>query len=1519
MGGGRIRRSRGSTTQSGRLPLPSTVLSSLPSSLQDACIPPACLLPPAVLAILNDDDHSPPRPSYSSHARHHRASRPSRLSIPSGGMVGIFGRSSKSPSTRPTRSSTDATHPAASPPPPYTGRDSTHDHAVFTTETTTTTHVVTTTTQTTHFFSLPLFRRRAHMDSPDALRRANVAETHPPSDEYGVLDSSQNPVVLFRDKELPPTPALSDDTSPRRKRVTRPETTAVNSLSNSHVSNGTSFESSASGSSLQASLSNTLPPSSSCSDLSTHPTMTLARAALGLGLQPVMLNTESPASSSSDLNAASIVPSGSSVTPPLSRSSTSVMRRVKSFHKDKEAIPSPAPPIAETRERRRTRGLSLGPLFSTEGKGKERQHVPDEPETPPVPKTLSRKPSFWSRMRKDSQHTPSPLSLPLPQERSLNPSLPNLQPVSPFDVDQPSASPVPGHSRQPSDLRRRHSERGPVSPKSNEFGSPDSARSDAPGTGTKPAPAPRRRPRRPQTADAAEMVRSASSFYPASPLPPVPSTPISRSIAGGTRPRSQTNPPLLHRLSLNLFGSSPANSPIVNNQSDIYLVESPPSSQPGSARASLSVPGSRPSPRPSVEIPKPRHSEESPEVYLHRLMEAVSKAEVANVLASSADEFHTRALRAYIARFDFTPDPLDVALRRLLMDVGLPRETQQIDRVMEAFAARYVQCHPNLFTSDDHPYVLAFSLIMLHTDAFNKSNKRKMTKPDYVKNTRLPGVPPEVLDCFYDNIVFAPFIFIEDPLDVNGQRGLAPPDATPRRLSTYTAHSPGGLNNTGSTLLGKSNKIDPYFLITHDLLDELRVQVQSYVPMQSPYVYRGTSDAWDEDELLRAFALASVIEVRAPDTVYPAPWFSLGVSGGPGPMSIGGGMPSAYPPGPDAFSLKVTKVGLLMRKDDTLEGGRRAINRKWKEWSVLLTGSQLLLSRDPAWAALIQGRADQANGELSIPQSLIPKPDELVSVKDAVAVFDRSYTKYRNALRLVLPDGRHILLKAADEAEMNSWIARINYASAFKTAGVRMRSLGMSGRDIELTGQAAAASHLRDMQFRHRTPSPRVLTWGERSSVDIDISNRRSVVFAKGQISPSLSSTSSRLRAGSVDSGDDPASPSIDHSARILKATFDQVKEELASGHWRTDSSSTRSGVRPRALSLESSIGVPVMTRREDPPRISSRSKILQSKVHDLQSKIMVAQKQLDADMRFVRNIVVLTPFQRATRERLLLSVQNVSKRVMQVRLDLEKLVCHRDVLSRDLLAEERDWQRTKKIALRAATAKLRSQEQEHETPRMTLSVYMDESERNRSGSTSASVSPVVSTSGVFAESPSHQAASSTSESFHSAMDVSLEWPLSSSSSVGGAPGSDPAPAEGRASSSTNSYVDSPERSRASTLTAERSFESTSSAGAGRRHPHHHHEKYFTAVETSEEQAEEWDKTRAAKRVSLVRLPSDLRMSVLFGKHVRSQSISEDPSSPVQGPASPQSSRSSTTFGSSVTTSPYTRTNTSDIVAMLDV
>lgn len=69
----------------------------------------------------------------------------------------------------------------------------------------------------------------------------------------------------------------------------------------------------------------------------------------------------------------------------------------------------------------------------------------------------------------------------------------------------------------------------------------------------------------------------------------------------------------------------------------------------------------------------------------------------------SGDLVYTDSLKLFIERFGFHGEPLDVALRRLLMDVGLPRETQQIDRVIEAFANRYLSCNPDLFTSRGVP------------------------------------------------------------------------------------------------------------------------------------------------------------------------------------------------------------------------------------------------------------------------------------------------------------------------------------------------------------------------------------------------------------------------------------------------------------------------------------------------------------------------------------------------------------------------------------------------------------------------------------------------------------------------------------------------------------------------------------------------------------------------------------------------------------------------------------------------
>ena len=476
-----------------------------------------------------------------------------------------------------------------------------------------------------------------------------------------------------------------------------------------------------------------------------------------------------------------------------------------------------------------------------------------------------------------------------------------------------------------------------------------------------------------------------------------------------------------------------------------------------------------------------------------------------------------------------------------------------------------------------------------------------------------------------------------------------------------------------------------------------------------------------------------------------------------------------------------------------------------------------------------------------------------------------------------MSDGRHYLLQAKDEGEMNEWISCVNYAAAFKTAGVRMRSLGMSGRDIELTGQAAAVSHLRDIQHQTRHAPSRVKTWDDRSSPTVGTS----------QPWPE------RTRSPGDMTNDEPVTPPMENPSRLFKATFDQVKAELASGSWEELDLETvivPSG-RPRAYSLESTLQTPVSPKSTtEGQRLSSRSQIIHSKVRDLETRLAVQQSQLETDMRFVKNVAILTPFQRATRDRLQLAVQTVAKRIMQIRLDLEKLHCHRDVLVKDLDAEERDWQRTKNMALRAATAKLEL-ERKRSLPGMTFSMYNGDK-------------PLVTSSPIEENLPESSAVreqrpQSTAESFHSALDFGTDFAFYSH-------------LEDRQRLSASAAYDSPasesssspssESPKPPTLSAQTSADSTTNVVDLDEPFRPSHEKFYTAPEIPEEQAEDWNKTRAAKRVSLVRLPSDLRMSVLFGKHSRnmSQVLSEESSA---------TSTPSRSYHSATSSSPFTRTN----------
>lgn len=101
----------------------------------------------------------------------------------------------------------------------------------------------------------------------------------------------------------------------------------------------------------------------------------------------------------------------------------------------------------------------------------------------------------------------------------------------------------------------------------------------------------------------------------------------------------------------------------------------------------------------------------------------------------------------------------------------------------------------------------------------------------YVESTLCQGnyvLKSFSIQCFYDNIVFAPFIFVEDPVDVNGQRGFS--IDTSRALSASSSSG----NLSGSTFLSKGTKVDPYYLISNvSLPSSLLCQMINEWPLES--------------------------------------------------------------------------------------------------------------------------------------------------------------------------------------------------------------------------------------------------------------------------------------------------------------------------------------------------------------------------------------------------------------------------------------------------------------------------------------------------------------------------------------------------------------------------------------------------------------------------------------------------------------------------------------------------------------
>ena len=159
------------------------------------------------------------------------------------------------------------------------------------------------------------------------------------------------------------------------------------------------------------------------------------------------------------------------------------------------------------------------------------------------------------------------------------------------------------------------------------------------------------------------------------------------------------------------------------------------------------------------------------------------------------------------------------------------------------------------------------------------------------------------------------------------------------------------------------------------------------MPLTSPYTFRGPAGDGNFEEIHEKFLKARSANLNMETSLVSPMFFNLS-SPTLSPSPVNGDVTPAYA----GCVVRLVKVGILNRKDDTVEGGKRAIARKWKAWGAIVTNSQLLFYRDATQVVNIQRQLEES-GDLPPPRFVLARPDELWSLKNTLAVSDKSYTK----------------------------------------------------------------------------------------------------------------------------------------------------------------------------------------------------------------------------------------------------------------------------------------------------------------------------------------------------------------------------------------------------------------------------------------------------------------------------------------------------------------------------------------------
>ena len=308
-----------------------------------------------------------------------------------------------------------------------------------------------------------------------------------------------------------------------------------------------------------------------------------------------------------------------------------------------------------------------------------------------------------------------------------------------------------------------------------------------------------------------------------------------------------------------------------------------------------------------------------------------------------------------------------------------------------------------------------------------------MQRHQYQKNTSDQTIPVEILGYFFDNISYTEFIGQNaDEEDADSKSKSASKKA--KRVKQKLA-APESTKNA---------KVDPYVVIIDDKyrLDNLRPVLRDTLNLEDTYSYLGSASKFDIRSMRSAFAHFGTLRIKS----------SLSR-----PEAFANEEAQKQPEmtAPGRVHIKVAKVGIVWRKSVK----RKRTRSPWQPWGAILTPSQLMFFKDYDWVKNLVHQVEMHEKQGNKGTACVFKPDLIsltfegkVATNEAVALSDTSYKKHKNAFVLArhgfAVGGTDLtqhhfeeVLLAENEAEMNDWIAKFNYASSLMTSNVKMHSL----------------------------------------------------------------------------------------------------------------------------------------------------------------------------------------------------------------------------------------------------------------------------------------------------------------------------------------------------------------------------------------------------------------------------------------------------------------------------------------------